>query len=229
MVIVFDNVTKTYTMGPNSFQALKGVSFQIEKGELVAIIGASGSGKTTTMNILGLLDKSTSGRYLLEGEDPKNHTLDELAMLRNKKIGFVFQAFFLLPRLNALQNVGLPLQYGHTTPEEIYKRSMAMLEKVGMAKFAMHRSNELSGGQKQRVAIARALVGQPPILLADEPTGALDSATTDVILNLMFELHREYGSTVIIITHNPEVAQRCPRIIEIRDGLIISDRKQTST
>lgn len=220
-MIKFDEVTKTYRMGKASFQALKGVSFEIEKGELVAIIGPSGSGKSTTMQILGLLDKPTSGHYYLEGKDTSDLTRIEQAKLRNLKIGFIFQSFFLLPKLTALQNVGLPLFYANVSKSEIKERSLDLLARVEMAEFAHHKPNELSGGQKQRVAIARALVSKPQILLADEPTGALDTKTSDHVLDLM--IHQAKGTTIIIITHDPEVAQACPRVIEIRDGLIKED------
>lgn len=217
-MIKFDKVTKTYQTGKTKFQALKGISFEIATGELVAIIGPSGSGKSTTMQILGLLDKPTTGTYFLEGNDTSHLTRIEQAKLRNLKIGFVFQSFFLLPKLTALQNVGLPLFYSRKKPREIRHRAMELLERVEMAEFADHRPNELSGGQKQRVAIARALVGEPQIILADEPTGALDTKTSDRVLDLM--LHQAKGTTVIIITHDREVAERCPRVLEIRDGLM---------
>lgn len=217
-MIEFNHVTKIYHMGKTKFKALKGISFKIEKGELVAIIGPSGSGKSTTMNILGLLDKPTTGQYLLEGKETANLSSNELARLRNQKIGFVFQAFFLLPKLTALQNVGLPLFYAHEKRKIIKQCAMEMLEKMDMEKFASHKPNELSGGQKQRVAIARALVSKPELILADEPTGALDSKTGKQVLDLM--VHQAEGTTIIIITHDPEIAKRVPRIIQIYDGMI---------
>jgi len=220
-VIKLDNVTKTYTMGEYEFQALKGVSFDIKQGELVAIMGPSGCGKTTTMNIMGLLDHPTSGHYYLEGEESTHLSKNELAYVRNKKIGFVFQAFFLLPKLNALQNVGLPLFYANVDAKIIRERSMHMLEEVEVAEYAKHKPNELSGGQQQRVAIARALVHEPTIILADEPTGALDSKTSELILKLLLTHRRK--TTVLIITHDEEVAKQCPRIIRIRDGLVTED------
>lgn len=217
-MIELRDVTKTYRMGDNEFQALKGINMTVEKGELLAIIGPSGSGKSTTMNILGLLDKPTTGQYLIQGQDTSFLTPNEQASLRNKKIGFIFQSFFLLPKLTALQNVSLPLRYAGVTGRDLVDRPMAMLDRVGMAEFSHHRPNELSGGQKQRVAIARALVGEPTLILADEPTGALDSKTSDIVLDLLIQ--QAEGTTVIIITHDPEVAQSCPRVIEIYDGLI---------
>lgn len=223
-MIELENVTKTYYTGESSFQALKGVSINISRGENVAIVGPSGSGKSTLMNILGLLDKPTEGQYKLGGEDVLRLTADEQAYWRNRKIGFVFQAFFLLPRLTALQNVMLPLQYAREKPPDIEDRAMLMLERMEIKQFYNHRPNELSGGQKQRVAIARALVTQPEIILADEPTGALDSHTSEVVLELMF--HQARGTTVVIITHDHEVADRCQRKIIVRDGLILEKGKQ---
>jgi len=220
-MIKLENVTKTYIMGANEFQALKGISFDIKQGEVVAIMGPSGCGKTTTMNILGLLDHPTSGHYYLEGEESTHLSKNELAYVRNKKIGFVFQSFFLLPKLNAMQNVGLPLFYANVDPKVIREKSMRMLEKVEVAEYARHKPNELSGGQQQRVAIARALVQEPSIILADEPTGALDSKTSELILKLLL-VHRG-ETTVLIITHDEEVANQCPRIITIRDGLVTGD------
>jgi ABC-type lipoprotein export system ATPase subunit len=222
-MIELENVTKTYYTGESSFQALKGVSINITRGENVAIVGPSGSGKSTLMNILGLLDKPTEGQYKLGGEDVLQLTADEQAYWRNRKIGFVFQAFFLLPRLTALQNVMLPLQYAREKPTDIEDRAMRMLERMEIKQFYDHRPNELSGGQKQRVAIARALVTQPEIILADEPTGALDSHTSEVVLELMF--HQARGTTVVIITHDHEVADRCQRKIIVRDGLILEKGK----
>lgn len=217
-MIEFDNVTKTYQTGSVEYQALKGLSFKIAKGEHVAIMGPSGSGKSTTMHILGLLDRPTTGRYLLHGKEVNNLTGNELAALRNREIGFIFQAFFLLSRLSALQNVSLPLYYAGEPTHLIKNRSMEMLEKVGMAQFASHKPNELSGGQKQRVAIARALVNNPEIILADEPTGALDSKSSQIVLDLI--LHKTKGVTVVVITHDPNVGKLCPRVIEVHDGVI---------
>ncbi len=223
-MIEFKDVTKTYLMGANKYEALKGVSFNISKGELVAIIGPSGSGKTTTMNLIGLLDKPSTGEYVLGGEPTSHLTPNEQAKVRNRKIGFIFQQFFLLPRLNAVQNVGLPLYYARETNMNVVKKKcMSLLDKVGMAKYASHRPTELSGGQQQRVAIARALINEPEIILADEPTGALDSKTSHEVMELL--IHQAEGTTVIIVTHDPEVAAQCERVIEVRDGLIERDGK----
>ncbi len=224
-MIEFENVEKTYRMGDHVVHALKGVSFKIERGEVVAIIGPSGSGKSTTMHIIGLLDRPTKGKYYLLNEETGHYSRNELAALRNRTIGFIFQAFYLLPRLSAIQNVGLPLFYRNESQSIIKEKSLAMLAKVGMADYASHRPNELSGGQQQRVAIARALVGDPEIILADEPTGALDSKTSESVLELM--LSHAGDTTVVIITHDPEVASRCPRMIQIHDGLIKQDKRQS--
>ncbi len=222
-MIELKDVRKTYRMGDQEFVALNGISFAIKKGELVAIIGASGSGKTTTMNIIGLLDHPSSGQYYLNGKEISDLTRDERASLRNHSIGFVFQSFFLLPRMSALQNVGLPLVYRGVDKKIIKKRSLAMLEKVGMQNHIKHKPAELSGGQQQRVAIARALVGQPNLILADEPTGALDSKTSQEVLDLLIQLNKEEQATILIITHDMKVAEQCSRIIKIKDGSIEGD------
>ena len=222
-MIKFDNVKKTYQMGDTVFEALKGVSFTIEQGDLVSIVGPSGSGKSTTMNILGLLDKPTSGSYFLDGIDTSEFTGDKLSALRNRRLGFIFQQFFLLPKLSAIDNVILPLTYRHDekhTAQEIKEMAMAMLEKVNMAKFAHHKPTELSGGQQQRIAIARALIGKPSIILADEPTGALDTATSQQIMQLLIEEMEVSKTTVVIITHSLDIAKQCRREIHVRDGLI---------
>lgn len=222
-MIEFKDVTKTYYMGHQAVPVLRGINFTIEKGELVAIMGASGSGKSTSMNIIGLLDHPTSGKYFLEGTEISMLNSDQLADFRNQTIGFIFQSFFLLPRLTALQNVGLPLHYRDMKQSLIEQRSIEILEKVGMGHLADHRPSQLSGGQQQRVAIARALVGKPSILLADEPTGALDSKTGADVMNLLITLNQEGHATVIIITHDPHVAEQCRRVIKISDGVIVSD------
>lgn len=222
-MISLDNVTKTYSMGENSFQALKGVSLQINKGELVAIIGASGSGKSTMMNIMGLLDRVSTGRYELLGENANFLQEYQQAEYRNRLIGFIFQSFFLLPRLTAIENVALPLFYRNVSKHERQDKARHYMAMVGVEKFAHHRPNELSGGQQQRVAIARALVGEPELILADEPTGALDSKTSDVVMELVEKINQEQGKTVVIITHDPEVAERCPRVVRLHDGLIEED------
>lgn len=221
-MIDFEHVTKLYQRGVHTYQALKGISFSISAGELVAIVGTSGSGKTTTMNIIGLLDHPTTGNYLLKGTNVSQLSPDQQATLRNQSIGFIFQLFFLLPRLDAVQNVGMPLTYRGIDPKIIKKRSMNMLEKVGMAAFHDHRPTELSGGQQQRVAIARALVGNPDIILADEPTGSLDSKTGQDVLNLLIDLNRHEGATIIIITHDEKIAEQCSRVIKLQDGMIVS-------
>lgn len=208
-------------MGENTFQALKGVSFTIERGELVAIVGPSGSGKSTTMNILGLLDKPTSGEYYLDGINTLAFSGNKQAALRNEHLGFIFQSFFLLPKLSAIENVMLPLMYRKDVPQhEAKARGMAMLAEVNMDRFAHHRPNELSGGQQQRVAIARALVGKPSIILADEPTGALDTKTSDQIMGLLVDQMTNTKTTVVIITHDLEIADQCHRAIHVRDGLL---------
>ena len=217
-------------MGDTTFEALKGISLEIQDKEMVAIVGPSGSGKSTTMHILGLLDKPTSGKYYLDGMDTAQFTGDKLSLLRNRRLGFIFQQFFLLPKLSALDNVILPLTYRYSekiSPQEMQSRALKMLGNVDMKDFFAHRPNELSGGQQQRVAIARALVGQPSIILADEPTGALDSQTSQQILDLLKDQVVETGTTVVIITHAPEVATQCQRSIQIRDG-VISNQGQTS-
>ena len=220
-MIELRNVTKVYQMGVNQYEALKGINIHIKTGELVAIIGASGSGKTTTMNILGLLDHLTSGEYYLNGKDVSGLAVREQATMRNRSIGFIFQSFFLLPRLTAIQNVGLPLMYRGIDAKTIKKRSLELLEKVGIGDHYKHRPSELSGGQQQRVAIARALVGHPHIILADEPTGSLDSTTGQAVLDLLIGLNKSEGTTVIIITHDEYVAKQCSQIIKISDGLIV--------
>lgn len=219
-MIELRQVTKIYNMGDSQYAALKGISFKVEAGELVAIVGSSGSGKTTTMNIIGLLDRPTTGQYYLNKEEVSTISKNKQATLRNRSIGFIFQSFFLLPRLNAVQNVGLPLTYRDMSAKAIKEQSQAMLEKVGVGSLSHHKPNELSGGQQQRVAIARALVGSPKIILADEPTGSLDSKTGLDILNLLTELNRTEKTTVVIISHDEKIAKQCDRIIKLHDGLI---------
>ncbi|MCB1826845.1 MAG: ABC transporter ATP-binding protein [Coxiellaceae bacterium] len=217
-MIEFDNVTKVYELGDSVYEALKGVSFQIKDGEVVAIVGPSGSGKTTTMNLMGLLDHPTSGEYRFNHEPVSHLSSNQLARLRNRTIGFVFQQFHLLPRLTALQNVMMPLYYADAEPRSIKPRAVEALTKVGLGEYYEHKPMELSGGQQQRVAIARALVNNPKIILADEPTGALDTKTSENIMEVLFEHRGE--TTVVIITHDLEVAEQCPRVIHIRDGVI---------
>ncbi|MBI4832271.1 MAG: ABC transporter ATP-binding protein [Candidatus Lindowbacteria bacterium] len=221
-LISLKNITKVYNSSEVEVHALRGVSFDIRKGELVSIIGPSGSGKTTLMDILGCLSRPSSGEYYLEGEDVGNLEDDTLAEVRNKRIGFVFQTFNLLPRLTALQNVELPLIYGGISVRERLQRAKEVLASVGLAERMHHRPNALSGGQVQRVAIARALVNRPSLILADEPTGNLDSKSEAEVTAILRELHGK-GNTIVIVTHNPTVAEQAERIISVKDGQIISD------
>lgn len=222
-VIELQQIVKKYRVGDEELAALDGVNLQIYPGDLMAIMGPSGSGKSTLMNIIGLLDRPTTGRYLLHKKDITTLDDRELARIRNQTIGFIFQSFVLLPRLTVLDNVGLPLFYRKCPKQEIDDRAHAMIEKVGLSEFADYKPSHLSGGGQQRVAIARALVGEPIILLADEPTGALDSHTGQKILDLFFELNTEEHVTVVIITHDPHVANQCKRVIQIQDGRIVSE------
>jgi putative ABC transport system ATP-binding protein len=218
-VIVARDLTKTYKMGEQEVSALCGVSLEIERGEVVSIMGPSGSGKSTLMNILGCLDLPTSGEYILDGEEVSTLRDDQLADIRNRKVGFIFQSFNLLNRTTALGNVELPLRYAGVTTG---RRNLALeaLEAVGLKERVMHRPTELSGGQQQRVAIARALVNNPAIIMADEPTGNLDSKVGKEIMTLLLELNRKKGTTLIIITHDPTVAAQTHRIIHLRDGMV---------
>lgn len=219
-VIELENVSRYYVVGDFVVKALDQVSLQIQKGEFTAIMGPSGSGKSTLMNMVGCLDTPTSGRILIDGADINGLSEEDLAYIRNKKIGFVFQQFNLLPKLNALENVMTPLLYtGDVGVAERKLRAQEALEKVGLKDRMKHRPNELSGGQKQRVAIARALVTQPSLILADEPTGALDTKTGIQIMDLFKELNSE-GHTIVIVTHNDEIGTSCPRLVRIRDGKI---------
>ena len=225
-MIEIKNITKSYTMGTESFQALKGVSFTIADGEFVAIMGPSGSGKSTLMHILGALDNPTSGTYFLDGKDVSTLSDDELADIRRDKIGFVFQAFNLLPRTTVLRNVMLPLVYDDVPHEERSARASTALISAGFDEsHFLHLSNQLSGGQIQRVAIARALVNNPSLILADEPTGNLDTKTGDIVLGTFQKLNKEHGRTIILITHEQEVAEHADRILFIKDGLLLSDSK----
>jgi putative ABC transport system ATP-binding protein len=222
-MIELKDITKTYRMGEVDFTVLFGVSLSVQQGEFIAIMGPSGSGKSTIMNIIGCLDRPTSGSYRFEDREISAMTDDELASIRNVKIGFVFQTFNLLARFSALKNVEVPLIYGGVPARLRKDRAIPMLEKVGLADRLHHKPTELSGGQQQRVAIARALVNNPPLLLADEPTGNLDSRSGDDILTILTKLN-EQGVTVIIVTHDQSVAARCKRIINVKDGQIISDQ-----
>jgi putative ABC transport system ATP-binding protein len=223
-LISMENIWKTYQMGTEELHALRDVSFEVKKGEYLAIIGPSGSGKSTLMNLIGCLDSPTKGQYSINGHLVSDMTDDELARIRNKEIGFVFQTFNLLARATALHNVELPLIYAGVRASERHERATAALESVELGERKGHRPNELSGGQRQRVAIARALVNHPSILLADEPTGALDSKTSVEIMALFEKLHAE-GNTIIVVTHEAEVAERAHRVITIRDGRIEKDER----
>jgi len=225
MIITVENLAKVYHLGETEVRALDGVSLKINKGEMVSIMGPSGSGKSTLMAILGCLDVSTSGDYHLDGVDVGDLNDNQLADIRSHKIGFVFQQFNLLARTSALDNVMLPLTYDGTPGRARREKGMEALRKVGLADRMKHRPNELSGGQQQRVAIARALVNGPAIILADEPTGALDSKTGAEIIGLFQQLHREEGQTVIYVTHDPFIARHTERVIRIADGKIVGDEK----
>ena len=221
-VIVLENIVKTYSMGDSSFNALDGINLSIEKGSFVAIMGPSGSGKSTMMNIIGCLDRPTSGAYWLDGQQVAELSDDELALVRNEKIGFVFQNFNLLPRMNALHNVALPLIYAGIPLAERLKRAEKALIAVGLGDRIQHKPNEMSGGQQQRVAIARAMVNEPAILMADEPTGNLDTKSGDEVMRLFTAIH-EQGRTVILVTHEPEIAAYTERTLVMRDGKIVQD------
>lgn len=219
-LIALTNIIKKYQIGSVESTVLKKVSLSVDEGEMLAIVGASGSGKSTLMNIIGLLDKPERGNYLLSGRNVAGLHDDQLANLRNQHIGFVFQQFNLLPRFSAEQNIALPLTYRNMSPQSIKKRVFDVLARVGMQAYAAHRPTQLSGGQQQRIAIARALVGEPEVLLADEPTGSLDSATGKDIMKLFLALHEE-GRTIILVTHDEQVAALCRRRIALADGKVI--------
>ncbi|MHA4262737.1 ABC transporter ATP-binding protein [Bacillus cereus] len=224
-MINLQGITKSFQNGEESIQILHGIDVTLNQGEFTSIMGPSGSGKSTFMNIIGCLDKPTTGSYELAGQNISNMSETELANVRNKEIGFVFQNFMLLPRLTALQNIELPLIYAGIDKKERQERSLAALTKVGLAKHAAHLPNELSGGQKQRVAVARAIVNNPKFILADEPTGALDTKTSEQIVNLFYELNKQ-GSTIIMITHDREIGEAATRQIVIRDGNIVQDWRE---
>lgn len=224
-LITLTNLVKTYSLEGISTTVLKEVSLTVNDGDLLAIVGASGSGKSTLMNIIGLLDKPDLGTYSLKNKNVANLTEDESADLRNRSIGFVFQQFNLLPRFTAMQNVALPLTYRGVSAGEIKEKVLEVLERVGMRQYAHHRPTQLSGGQQQRVAIARALVTEPQVILADEPTGALDSKTGTEVMNLFLALHAE-GRTIIMVTHDEHVASQCKRRITLADGVVIGESTQ---
>lgn len=226
-LIEMKEIIKVYNIGLESeIEILHGIDLKIYEGEFVAIVGESGSGKSTLMNIIGVLDKQTKGEYYLDGIDIKNANEAEMNVIRNKKIGFVFQNFNLIGRTSALRNVELPMLYAGVPAEQRTKRAKELLSKVGMESRMNHMPNELSGGQKQRVAIARSLVNNPAIILADEPTGALDSETSTMVMNIFNDLNKNQGKTIILITHSKEIAEQCPRIVTIKDGKIINDSKE---
>ncbi|MDY7040599.1 MAG: ABC transporter ATP-binding protein [Chloroflexota bacterium] len=222
-IISIDNITKSYQMGEVEVQALSGVSLRVHDGEFLSIMGPSGSGKSTMMNMLGCLDRPSSGQYFLNGMDVGKLDDDRLASIRNRQIGFVFQNFNLLPRTTALQNVELPLIYSGVGASERKRRSRAALEAVGLGGRTGHRPNELSGGERQRVAIARALVTNPTIILADEPTGNLDSKSGTEVMSIFQRLNRERGITVVFVTHDPEIAAHTQRIVRLHDGQVVGD------
>ncbi|MFT6826404.1 MAG: putative ABC transport system ATP-binding protein [Patiriisocius sp.] len=224
LVIDIKGIRRDFPLGQEIVKVLKGIDLQIEKGEYVALMGPSGSGKSTLMNLLGCLDTPTEGSYLLSGQDVSNMTDDELAEIRNKEIGFVFQTFNLLPRTTALDNVALPMVYAGATKAQRIKRAEEVLTDVGLADRMDHRPNQLSGGQRQRVAVGRALVNKPSIILADEPTGNLDTKTSLEIMALFDAIHAQ-GNTVIVVTHEEEVAKHAHRVIRLRDGLVESDER----
>lgn len=221
LLVDIKNVTKIYRTGQNEYHALKGIDFKLSRGEMTAIVGTSGSGKSTLMNIIGFLDRSTAGTYRFDNVDVSSLQEEALAEIRNQKIGFVFQSFFLLPRFTAIDNVMLPLFYRGESRAEARDKASDMLEKVGMLPYITRKPNELSGGQQQRVAIARALVGNPDIILADEPTGSLDSKTGNEVMELFLRLNENEGKTIIIVTHDKDISKQCRRIVTLRDGHIV--------
>ncbi len=228
-LIEVHDLRKVYGEGPSAVEALRGVSLTVDAGEFVAIMGPSGSGKSTFMHLLGCLDRPTSGSYRLAGQEVSGLTRDQLAAVRGRQIGFVFQSFNLLARTSALENVELPMLYAGFSREERDRRARSILEQVGLASRLHHRPNELSGGQQQRVAIARALANGAPLLMADEPTGNLDSASSEEIMSLFQRLNREQGITVVLVTHSTDVAAWSERVVTFRDGLIIEDRGSAET
>jgi len=230
-IIELEEICKTYRMGDIMVPVLKGVSLRVARNEMVALMGTSGSGKSTLMNILGCLDRPNSGNYLLDGKEMSRLSADQRAMVRNRKIGFIFQSFNLLPRTSALDNVAMPLNYtaGHLSERDARQRAAEMLKRVGLEERLDHEPSQLSGGQQQRVAIARALINRPPLLLADEPTGNLDSRTSDEVLRMFQELHRKEDITIIMVTHDAHVARYAQRVVHIHDGLIVDGAYQPDT
>jgi putative ABC transport system ATP-binding protein len=221
-MIRLEGITKTYPMGSRELTVLHGVTFNIERGEMVAIMGPSGSGKSTTLNILGCLDQPTSGQYYLDSRDVSRLNRHDLATVRSEKVGFIFQSYNLLPRMSALENVKLGLKYAGIYDSELAKEALA---RVGLADRAHHKPTEMSGGEQQRVAIARALAKRPPVILADEPTGNLDSHSSEEIMGILVDLHEERGNTLVMITHEPDMAAYCERIIHLKDGVVLSEER----
>ncbi len=224
-IIELRNLVKTYHVGETEVRALRGVSYAIEDGDFLAIMGPSGSGKSSLMNILGCLDKPTSGEYILDGEEVSTFDKNKLARIRNQKIGFVFQSFNLLPRTTALENTELPLLYSSTDSKDMTERAMAALAAVGLKDRSHHKTNQLSGGEQQRVAIARALLNNPNLILADEPTGNLDSTTSSEIMNIFKTLNEEKGITMVMVTHEPDIAAWASSRIYLKDGLIVREER----
>jgi putative ABC transport system ATP-binding protein len=224
-IIELQNVVKTYTIGDSEVRALRGVTYSVEEGDFMAIMGPSGSGKSSLMNILGCLDKPTSGKYFLEGQDVSLLNKDELARIRNQKIGFVFQTFNLLSRTTALENVELPLLYTSAHSKERHERALSALDSVGLRDRAKHKTNQLSGGEQQRIAIARALLNSPTLILADEPTGNLDTKTSNEIMDIFTKLNVEKGITMVMVTHEPDIACYARKRIYVRDGRIIREER----
>ena len=229
IVVRLDNVVKTYSMGESEVHALRGISFNIEQGEFLSIMGPSGSGKSTCMNMIGCLDRPTSGIVEINGEETAKMTEKELAILRNQTVGFVFQQYHLIPSMNVLENVMLPLKYARVEKSERVERAEEALEAVGLGERMKHRPHELSGGQKQRVAIARAMITRPKILLADEPTGALDSTTGKQVMELFRKINQEQGTTIIIVTHDPRIGDSTKRCIRILDGQLVQEAPSTGS
>ena len=225
MILELENICKEYMQGKIPVPVLKNINFSMEEGEYVAIMGPSGSGKTTLMNIVGCLDQATSGRLILDGQDISKCSDNQMSDIRLQKIGFVFQNFCLIPRMSAVRNVEIPLMYANMPPKQRRERAMELLALVGMEERADHKPNELSGGQNQRVAIARAMANDPHILLADEPTGALDSKTGHLVMDIFHRLHEEQDKTIVLITHSQELAHETERMITISDGRIIADKE----
>ena len=228
-VVRLEKVVKTYSMGESEVQALRGISFEIEQGEFLSIMGPSGSGKSTCMNMIGCLDRPTSGIVEINGKETAKMSEKELAVLRNQTVGFVFQQYHLIPSMNVLENVMLPLKYARVEKSERVKRAKEALQAVGLEERMKHRPHELSGGQKQRVAIARAMITKPKILLADEPTGALDTATGKQVMELFSRINREEGTTIIIVTHDPGIGASTKRCIKILDGQLVSPSRASGT